>query len=626
MRRCVFAWLALLSATAGLAQSSGFLLGVDYSERYYPGNSTEIATDASGALYNLVNCQLPPASCVTKVSADGKTLFWQNALGFVAVTMAVDPNGGVYVIPAPQPGDTSIYVAKLNPTGTGFAWKTSVGSGVTPGGPVFLAADPEGRAYVAGSYNSTTDVTEVVRLNAAGNAVDYATQVAGGTASIAVDGSGAAFVLGYTDTISFVERLAPDGSAGFYSVIPQPLDWVVVDSAGDAVVYGVVYTGGSASGLLQRFDSTGAVTSSTTVAPGPGFGLDAAGNAYIAGSSDQLFRTKNGLTTCGSGGQNLFWLSVYASDGSLLQSTYIPDVVTSSANGNNAPLIAIGPESTVYVVAMADLTVPPTQTGPFGTSGMDLVHLSPNANAQTFPLACLGNSATYGIGPIAPGGFVTLFGNGLGPQQGVLTQATPQSPYPTQTANVQVTFDSTPAPLLWVQDQQINVVAPWSLTPGQTTQVCVSYKTVKTNCLTWPVAQTAPGVFTVDGTYAAALNQDGTVNSANNPASLNSTVMVFATGLGPITPAQADGTLVAPPLPTNALPVQAYTLIPGFGEYLAQLDLTYAGPASNFVAGMSQIAFKVSGADYTLYSGFQIWLTVGSSGPSQTFQIYVAGQ
>jgi hypothetical protein len=62
---------------------------------------------------------------------------------------------------------------------------------------------------------------------------------------------------------------------------------------------------------------------------------------------------------------------------------------------------------------------------------------------------------------------------------------------------VEVTFDGTPAPLLWVQDMQINVVAPWSLTPGQTTQVCVTYSGAKTNCLTWPVVETAPAVFTV---------------------------------------------------------------------------------------------------------------------------------
>jgi uncharacterized protein (TIGR03437 family) len=516
-----------------MAQTSGFLLGVDYSEPA-PSNVSQIATDSSGALYMFSVCALnPPSGCVTKLSADGKTILWQNSLGFDVQAMAVDPSGGVYVIPF-QPGDTLVYVAKLGARGTGIAWKTLAASGVATG-MASLAADSQGRTYVAVPSSSQSYVSEVVRLNAAGSAVDYTAQIAGGTNAIAVDGSGAAYVSGYTSETTFLERLAPDGSAGF-SVPTQAGGWLAVNANGDVVVYGTVYTGASASGLLQRFDSTGAITQ-TTAAPGGGSGLalDAAGNAYIEGASpDLLIPVMNSLATCGS-----HWIGVFAPDGSLLQKTYIPG----AANVQPTGPMTTGPNSTVFVVVPPDV----------------LVQLSPNANAQTFPLACLGNSATYATGPIAPGGFVTLFGNGLGPQQGVLTQASPQSPYPTQTANVQVTFDGTPAPLLWVQDQQVNVVAPWSLTPGQTTQVCVTYNTVKTNCLTSQVAQTAPAVFTVDGTYAAALNQDGTINSADNPAPLNSTVTVFATGLGPINPPQADGTVVGLPLPTNVLPVTVYS-------------------------------------------------------------------
>jgi uncharacterized protein (TIGR03437 family) len=59
----------------------------------------------------------------------------------------------------------------------------------------------------------------------------------------------------------------------------------------------------------------------------------------------------------------------------------------------------------------------------------------------------------------------------------------------------------------------------------------------------------------VDGTHAAALNQDGTVNSAANPVAPGSIVSVFATGLGPITPLQADGSSWKMPLPVNQLPV-----------------------------------------------------------------------
>jgi uncharacterized protein (TIGR03437 family) len=216
-----------------------------------------------------------------------------------------------------------------------------------------------------------------------------------------------------------------------------------------------------------------------------------------------------------------------------------------------------------------------------------------------------------------------LFGNGLGPQQGIQTQATLQSPFPTQAANVEVTFDGKPAPLLWVQDAQINVVAPWSLTPGQTTQICVSYNNVKTNCLTWPVTQAAPAVFTLDGVYAAALNQDGTLNSADNPAAPGSIVSVFATGLGPITPPQADGTLVGLPLPNNVLAVRVQAISGSgfpFGPpiVITPFDVTYAGPAPYLVAGVSQINFKV--VDYA--GDIQVMLPLTQS---PAFQVYLAG-
>lgn len=326
-----------------------------------------------------------------------------------------------------------------------------------------------------------------------------------------------------------------------------------------------------------------------------------------------------------------------APDGSVLQTTYLPPGGESIPE---APFVAMGPDSAVFVVHPAGASFSATRAGPFpaGASAMGLPlsylwSLSPNADAHTFPLACLGNSASYLTGPIASGEIITLFGSGLGPQQGVQLQATLQTPFPTQAANVEVTFDGMPAPLLWAQDGQVNVVAPWSLTAGQSTQVCVAYNTVKTNCLSWPVAATAPAVFTVDGVHAAALNQDGSVNSANNPAQPGSIVSVFATGLGPITPPQADGTLVGLPLPKNFLTVTVgFTVInPPFGATIFNpFEVTYAGPAPYLVAGASQVNFKIpplaSHYDAYTYSSEVDINVILASTQSQAFAVYVASQ
>jgi uncharacterized protein (TIGR03437 family) len=168
-----------------------------------------------------------------------------------------------------------------------------------------------------------------------------------------------------------------------------------------------------------------------------------------------------------------------------------------------------------------------------------------------------------------------------------------------------VTFDGTPAPLLYVQDGQINAIAPWSLAAGETTRICVSFRGANTNCLTRAAAQAAPGIFTTDGSHAAAVNQDGSVNSATNPAKTGSLVSIFATGLGPISPLPRDGSIVVPPLPANVLALKAGILVGGgiFGLGPEPINVQYAGPAPYEVAGVSQINVVASGLPMFLHVG-----------------------
>jgi sugar lactone lactonase YvrE len=420
-----FIGLILLSAAGAAAATSPFQLGVNCSEWLsFSAGGTQLYTDSSGATYFLTSTLQSNIvlSTVTKLTSDGKTLLWQNQLGFSASAMTVDPNGGVYVVPLRQQSDTTGHVAKLSSTGSGLAWTISLG--FLPQGPPAMAADSQGRVYLAVQYavNYIAPAAHVVRLNASGSAIDFTTSFTGAPISIALDPSGAAYIAGTTintqgANVSFLAKVASDGTAGYYTAFPDGLSQTVaVDANGNVTVFG---QSSGISGVVQRIDASGAVTLETT-APGAAvaFSLDAAGNAYVAAASKQLYPVKNSLATC------LFdpattltsyseLLNVIAPDGSILQASYIP-------GGDNlgSPLLAVTPSGTVLVAAIAGPGFTPTQAGPFpaGTTGsMFLSNLSSAAShspAPTYSLACAGSAASLAIGSISPGELVTLFGNG----------------------------------------------------------------------------------------------------------------------------------------------------------------------------------------------------------------------
>ena len=255
-----------------------------------------------------------------------------------------------------------------------------------------------------------------------------------------------------------------------------------------------------------------------------------------------------------------------------------------------------------------------------------LLSLSPTATADLFPLACISNAASHTFGPVTAGELLELTGSGLGPPQGALPNATLQTPYPTRVSDVQVTFDGTPAPILWAQDGQVNVVAPWSLNTTRNTQVCVTYRDVALKCVNWPTAEWTPGVFNYGGTnpFAVALNQDGSVNSAAIPAASGSIVSVFANGLGSIAPQQVEGALINLPLANNVFSATVQASVPdplnlrGLGTKEVAAEVTYYGPAPFRVAGISQVNFRLN-------TNIGVTYRVGVAGGfSQGFRIFIA--
>ncbi len=606
--------LVLLSASFLAYAAPNFVLGFDYSQWLFD-RFQAMATNGSGAIYLLRSETTPGVnglhSSVTKLSADGKSILWTDELQAQVSGMAVDPNGGVYVTPIR--GDGAVTVAKLDATGSGIAWTSPILIPPPQSDFPLLAADAKGRAYT--SLGAT-----LVRLSADGTLIDYSATATGTIYSIAADASGSAFVI----TDSSLTRFAPDGSVGFKAPLAAANgQHVVLDANGNAVVN---------TGLgLARFDANGGLVSSSAFPAGASgllqaaFALDKAGNAYVSGTSQSAYYpVKNTLAPCGTQ-----FLSVIAPDGTVLQTTYLP-----GADSFGTPSsLSMGADGNVLLVLEADQSFIPSRPSPLSSGPAHptptltipmLLSLSATASADVFPFACVSNAASYTFGPVTAGELLELSGNGLGPQQGALPNATPDTPYPTRVSDVQVTFDGTPAPILWAQDGQVNVVAPWSLNTTQNTQVCVSYRDVALKCVSWPTAGWTPGVFMNYGTnFAVALNQDGSVNSATNPAASGSIVSVFVNGLGSITPRQTDGALVNLPLPSNDFPATVQALVPdpnsprGIGTMQVAAEVTYDGPAPFRVAGVSQINFRLNtniGATYRIGV---------AGGFSQVFRIFV---
>ena len=292
---------------------------------------------------------------------------------------------------------------------------------------------------------------------------------------------------------------------------------------------------------------------------------------------------KNSLVPCGSG---TLALTVFDTSGNVVQSTYLP-----IADGYAPAGVIRGDASTVDLVAASW----GSSVVGFPVQPLLLTQLSPNDAAETVQLACVANAANFDHYRISGGELVSLFGEGLGPAAGTQPQVNIQTGFPIDVANTEVTFNGSPVPLLYVQDRQINAIAPWSLQPGQTAEVCVLYKAARTNCLTLTVEAAHPGVFTVDGYHAFARNQDWSINSATNPAKFGSYVTVWATGLGALSPQPADGSLVGLPLPVEVLPAQMYSIDiyqrrfwfqdPGYGAVCGPRSVRGGGSKPNQLRG-----------------------------------------
>jgi uncharacterized protein (TIGR03437 family) len=234
-------------------------------------------------------------------------------------------------------------------------------------------------------------------------------------------------------------------------------------------------------------------------------------------------------------------------------------------------------------------------------------------------LSCVTNAADRGnTASVSPGEIVTLLGSQIGPE--IPHTAEPvANRYPASLGETRVLFDGLPAPLLYADSGQINAVVPW-LVQGPRVKIEIERggRIALLNDVT--VSPSEFALFTLDGTgygQAAALNEDASVNTAGNPATWGSIIVLYGTGGGPLTPAPQDGARA--PVPAENRPALPFQVGPFPCEPL------YVGPAPGLVYGLFQINCRLPDRPEE-FDGSTVPISVmvdrrGRSGPGVTIAV-----
>jgi uncharacterized protein (TIGR03437 family) len=236
--------------------------------------------------------------------------------------------------------------------------------------------------------------------------------------------------------------------------------------------------------------------------------------------------------------------------------------------------------------------------GHFTFDGVDAqgtpILLTPNGPAEVVenqsmgPFAgCMVDAASFENEDVtSPGAIVTIFGSQLGPTQGVGFQLV-NGLVPTSLGGAQVLVNGEPVPILYASYGQLNVILPYSLAVGKFPTIQVLSEQTPANVLTTSVVQTQGITLFQTNGAAAAVNQDGTVNSPQNPAQPGSIVSLYGTGGGQTMPISVVGEVTPPTLwPLAHTPV----IILGDGSIVT---VEWSGAAPDLVSGVTQINIRL---------------------------------
>jgi uncharacterized protein (TIGR03437 family) len=266
-----------------------------------------------------------------------------------------------------------------------------------------------------------------------------------------------------------------------------------------------------------------------------------------------------------------------------------------------------------------------TVSGINGATGSTAIPITLLVNSPPPVVAAVVNAASFQSGPVAPGEIVTIAGTALGPVTPATLTLDSTAKVSTNIGGVQVICQpgGIPAPLTYVSSTQINAVIPYELAGAlnPTLQVKSGGQTSATYSLT--SAPTALGVFTLNGSGsgpAAALNDDGSVNTPSVPASKGGSIVLYVTGEGQTAPSGITGkvTTVAPVVPLTPQPILPVSAQVGGQPAIVE----FYGEAPGFIAGVMQVNIRIPHDSLSGNVPVQVSVGAGSTQPGVTIAIY----
>jgi uncharacterized protein (TIGR03437 family) len=401
---------------------------------------------------------------------------------------------------------------------------------------------------------------------------------------IAVDAAGNLFI---ADTMNHRVRMATldlniqtiagnghagfggDGSPALNAQLNSPAA-VTVDGAGN------VYIADRDNGRIRRVDTSGNIATVAGTATNTGIGdggqatlaqlsapqgiaVDASGDLFIADTGHnrirQVFPNGSIVTIAGTGA------CCYAGDGGPAANARLNSPLGLLLDGNGNIFVADSANGAIRTIQLVNVT----------PAVMSVV-----------------NAASTAPGSISPGEVVVIYGAALGPEQLSGGQLDSTGKIATQLAGTTVTFNGTPAPLVYVSSAQVSAVAPFGIS-GSTAQIVVQAQGQAPATAAVQIADASPALFTVDSSgrgQVLAVNQDGSSNTSTLGAQTATLITIYATGMGQTSPPGVDGQIAGTVLPTPLLPVRVF--IGG-----QQGNVIFAAGQPGSVAGIMQIVVQV---------------------------------